>query len=137
MELRYSSMSDERLKDLDGTADELFIMARNGYIEDIEQLEAIRDILGNPVEGKEDKARLVSYMVERERNDQDPNVDTSLYNIGQMKMDFLDGISEIDELEIEDGLYLTIVPDRDDVLMSLSCYRDGEEGGGGNAFLYG
>lgn len=130
MELQYSAVSDPRLGDLEGTADQLFVYARNGYVEDVDSLEAIRDILSSPAEGKTDKAMRVGFMAERERNELNPDVDTSVYNIGQLKLDFSDNIGGVDGEEIADGLYLTLFPDRGNAVLSLQYFQGDEEGTG-------
>lgn len=105
--------------DLDGTAEELYVQARNGYIENPEALHRISEILS--AEGESDKAERVSYMEERE------NEDTSLYSVAQMKLDFMDGqYGGIDDVAIAEGLNLTVVSERDTVLVSLTRFEQEE-----------
>ncbi|MGN0414453.1 MAG: hypothetical protein ACI4FX_03050 [Agathobacter sp.] len=117
METRYF----EKKLDLDGTADELFIQARNGYISEPEALHRVAEIL--TLEGKSDKAERVGYMEEREKED------GSLYSVAGMKLDFMDGVSGgCDEVQIEEGLYLSVMfePCNQTVCVSLR-YIDGED----------
>ena len=44
-----------------------------------------------------------------------------LYSVAQMKLDFMDGISGIDDVAIEDGLNLSVMyePSNDNVIVSF------------------
>lgn len=109
--------------DLDGTAEELFTQARNGYIENPDALHRLAEILEQ--ENRAEEAERVRYMEEREREE-----DTSLYSVAQMKLDFMDGIGGIDDVSIEDGLNLSVMyePSNDSVVVSLSrMEQDGNE----------
>ncbi len=119
MELRYY----EPELDLDGTSDELYTQARNGYIENPDALHRIAEILGQ--EGKEELAERARYMEEREREE-----NAQAYSVAQMKLDFMDGVGGIDSVEIGDGLNLTVQyePRNDKVVVSLSrSWMDGNE----------
>lgn len=109
--------------DLDGTAEELFVQARNGYIENPDALHRLVEILEQ--ENRAEEAERVRYMEEREREE-----DTDLYSVAQMKLDFMDGIGGIDDVAIEDGLNLSVMyePSNDNVVVSLSrMEQDGNE----------
>lgn len=109
--------------DLDGTAEELFTQARNGYIENPDALHRLAEILEQ--ENRAEEAERVRYMEEREREE-----DTNLYSVAQMKLDFMDGIGGIDDVSIEDGLNLSVMyePSNDSVVVSLSrMEQDGNE----------
>jgi len=108
--------------DFDGTAEELYIQARNGYIENPDALHRLGEILTQ--EGKADEAERVGYMEERQRED------TSLYSVAQMKLDFMDGYGGIDDVAISDSANLTVAfePRDNNVLVSLSqTWQDGNE----------
>lgn len=109
--------------DLDGTAEELFVQARNGYIENPDALHRLAEILEQ--ENRAEEAERVRYMEEREREE-----DTDLYSVAQMKLDFMDGIGGINDVAIEDGLKLSVMyePSNDNVVVSLSrMEQDGNE----------
>lgn len=109
--------------DLDGTAEELFVQARNGYIENPDALHRLAEILEQ--ENRAEEAERVRYMEEREREE-----DTDFYSVAQMKLDFMDGIGGIDDVAIEDGLNLSVMyePSNDNVVVSLSrMEQDGNE----------
>lgn len=117
METRYY----EPNLDLDGTADELFIQARNGYISSPEALHRVAEFL--TLEDKTDKAERVRFMEEREKED------GSQYSVAGMKLDFMDGVNGgCDEVEIGDGLYLSVMfePSNQSVCVSLR-HIDGED----------
>jgi hypothetical protein len=100
---------------IDGTADELFIEARYGYVENPEALRRIAEILKQ--EGKDEEAERVGYMAEKE------NEDTSLYSVAQMKLDFMDGqYTGVDDVAISEGLNLSVIYETRDnaVIVSLS-----------------
>jgi len=108
--------------EIDGTADELFIQARNNYVEDPEALHRISEILDQ--EGKTEEAERVRYMEQREREDREP------YSVGQMKLDFMDGLhGGVDDVEISDGLRMTVTYEKrdDTVVISLDRMDSTEE----------
>lgn len=93
--------------DLDGTADELFVQARNGYIDDPVALDYLVEILNR--EGKAESAQYVGFIAERERED-----DPQSYSLAQMKIDAADGLFELaDDVSLrEDGsLKLSVAHD--------------------------
>ena len=125
METRYY----EPNLDLDGTADELFIQARNGYISSPEALHRVAEFL--TLEDKTDKAERVRFMEEREKED------GSQYSVAGMKLDFMDGVNGgCDEVQIEKGLYLSVMfePSNSMVCVSLR-HTDGEDNSVGSATL--
>ena len=72
---------------LNGTADELFVQARNGYIDSVEALGKLQEILSNTVENKSDKAFYVGVLKEiAETKGKEEQ------NFAQMKKDILDGV---------------------------------------------
>jgi len=111
----------EAALDLDGTADELYIQARNNYIENPDALHRLKEILTQ--EGKSEAAERVGYMEERERED------TSLFSIAQMKVDFMDNCGGIDEVAISDSVFLTVTfePRDNMVIVSLIQIQDDDE----------
>lgn len=114
--------------DLDGTADELFIQARNGYIDNPEALHRVAEIL--TLEGKTEKAERVRFMEEREKEDD------ALYSVAGMKLDFMDGLNGgCDEVQIQDGLYLTVMfePSNQTVCVSLRHIDDEDSSIGSTA----
>lgn len=139
-ENQYSSMSDPRLGDWNGTANELYNAA--GYESDHpERLDAIHDILLRESQLSTDeieKARLadraeeVRLMAAVVRADNDPEIDTSLYSVAQIQYDYHMGINVgLDDVEISDGLYLTTMLDRDSVVISVRDNTDPERPGTG------
>lgn len=68
--------------DFDGTAEELYNQVRRGYIENVEDLNRIEEILRG--ENKNDMADMVSYY------SAELNEDTTLYSFNRMKIDFAD-----------------------------------------------
>lgn len=109
--------------DLDGTADELFTQARNGYIEDPEALDKLTEILHG--EGKKKQAEAVGFMAEREREGEIP------YSVAQMKLDILlnDSIY-VDDVDLGYGtvLSLSYEPRDREVIIALTQFReDGDE----------
>lgn len=73
--------------DLDGTAEELYTQARNGYITDIGALHHIEHIL--KMEKNLHRAEQVRYMAEREQELlEDPDAE---FTLGQLKLDFVTG----------------------------------------------
>lgn len=93
--------------DLDGTADEIFIQARNGYIKSSEVLGRIQEIL--TAENKMEKVQYVGILKEIAEED-----GTESYSLGTMKKDCLDGMYEL----IGDA------PINDDGTLLLSVYND-------------
>lgn len=139
-ENQYSSMSDPRLGDWNGTANELYNAA--GYESDHpERLDAIHDILlreSQLATDENDKARLadraeeVRLMAAVVRADNDPEIDTSLYSVAQIQYDYHMGINVgLDDVEISDGLYLSTMLDRDSVVISVRDNTDPERPGTG------
>lgn len=103
--------------DLDGTADELFTQARNGYIESPEALAKLQEILSNPVENKTEQAFYVGVLKEiAEDKGEEP------YVFAQMKKDILDGVHP-EEVSLRDGLTLEVLRDgNDSVVIDLRDY---------------
>lgn len=111
--------------DLDGTAEEFYIQARNNYIENPDILHRISEILSQ--EGRMEEAERVSFMEERERE-----LNTELYSVAQMKLDFMDGNmgGGVDDIEIGEGHNLTVQfePHDSTVIVALrSEWQDGDE----------
>ena len=102
--------------DLEGTADTLFIQARNGYIEDPKALAKIQEILSSPAENKQDKAFYVGVLKEIEEDDH-----SEPYVFAQYKKDVLDECGS-EEVNIRDDLVLGIMRDRGQVLVCLNEY---------------
>ena len=103
--------------DLDGTADELFVQARNGYIESPEALAQVQEILSNPAEKKTEQAFYVGILKEiaEDKGDQP-------YVFAQMKKDILDGVHP-EEVSLRDGLTLEVLRDgNDSVVIDLRDY---------------
>lgn len=103
--------------DLNGTAEELFIQARNGYIEDPAALAQLQEILSNPVEQKADQAFYVGILKEiAEDKGEQP------YVFAQIKKDILDGVHP-GEVSLRDGLTLVVLRDgNDSVVIDLRDY---------------
>lgn len=103
---------DEAL-DLNGTAEELFTQAKNGYIESPEALAKVQEILSNPVENRAADAFYVGVLKEiAEDNGEQP------YVFAQMKLDILDGMNP-EEVTLREGLTLEVQLERDNVLIAL------------------
>lgn len=141
-ENQYGAMADPRLGEEYRTAEDWYIQARNGHIENPDTLDVIHDILLREAELSQDEAvkaerqeqaERVGFMAARERAEADPEIDTSLYNVEQMKIDFMDGIGGIDGAEITDGVYLSATVDRGQVLISIQDLSDPEQGDGSGA----
>lgn len=101
--------------DLDGTADEIFIQARNGYIKSSEVLGRIQEIL--TAENKMEKVQYVGILKEIAEED-----GTESYSLGTMKKDCLDGMYElIGNAPINDDgtLLLSVYNDRNTIIVSL------------------
>jgi len=107
--------------DFNNTADELYIQARNNYIENPDALHRLKEILTQ--EGKSEAAERVGYMEEREKED------TSLFSVAQMKVDFMDNCGGIDEVAISDSVFLTVTfePRDNMVIVSLIQIQDDDE----------
>lgn len=100
--------------DLDGTADELFTQARNGYIESPEALAKLQEILSNPVENKTEQAAYVGVLKEIAESEGEE------YQVfAQMKKDILDGVQP-EETSLRDGLSLEVRQEQDNVLIALT-----------------
>ena len=141
---QYGRMYDERLGEEYHTADDWFVQARNGYIDAPVVLDAIKDLLNGEADRSDDEAfkamrreqaERVGYMAARERAEVAPEIDTSHYNVEQMKLDFMDGIGGIDEAEIADGVYLSATFERQNgvVLISIRDCSDPDRGDGTGA----
>jgi len=111
----------EPIFDFNNTADELYIQARNNYIENPDALHRLKEILTQ--EGKSEAAERVGYMEEREKED------TSLFSVAQMKVDFMDNCGGIDEVAISDSVFLTVTfePRDNMVIVSLIQIQDDDE----------
>lgn len=102
---------------LDGTADDLFIQARNGYITDPDALREIQNILC--MEKAFKKAEYVGYLADQIEEEQ--SFDCSRYSLNQLKIDFLNKTGGLDSVTLEDGTSLYISSDfQSDVIISLS-----------------
>ena len=103
--------------DLDGTADELFVQARNGYIEDPAALAQLQEILSNPVEQKTEQAFYVGVLKEiaEDKGDQP-------YVFAQMKKDILDGVQP-EEVSLRAGvpMELEVRREAENVLIALTA----------------
>lgn len=113
--------------DLDGTADELFAQARNGYIESPEALAKVQEILSNPVENKTEQAFYVGVL--REIAESEGN-EYQVY--AQMKKDILDDVQP-EEVTLRDGLTLEVRKEQDNVLVALSENSTEREATGASA----
>lgn len=100
--------------DLNGTADELFVQARNGYIESPEALAKVQEILSNPDEQKTEQAFYVGVLREIAENEGN---DYQVY--AQMKKDILDDVQP-EEVALRDGLTLEVRKEQDNVLIALT-----------------
>ncbi len=108
--------------DIDNTADELFVQARNGYYDDNPAaLDYIRNILN--AEHKDDKAKLVDYM----RSAVDEKDDS--FSVSQMKLDMINGcgIEEVDVGTADNAIMMNITYDDESVAISL--LTDTQSGG--------
>lgn len=114
--------------DLDGTADELFIQARNGYIESPEALAKLQEILSNPVEDKAEQAFYVGVLKEIAESEGAEN-----QVFAQIKKDILDGVPS-EETTLREGLTVEVRRERDKVLIILSEYSTDREATGAAAF---
>lgn len=133
METRYY----EPELDLDGTAEELFIQARNNYIDNPEALAKISEILSTEADLAEKKgldaterrtqATLVNFMKEREEEVEKD------FSVSHMKIDFMNGGcgGGLDEyaLNEERNLFLSIMfePSDNFVIVSLRTIKDEDE----------
>jgi 5'(3')-deoxyribonucleotidase len=106
---------DEAL-DIDGTAEELFTQVRNGYITNPDALRRIHEILTNPAENRNEEARYVETVLQREEANT-----PELAAYAQIKKDFLDGVNP-DELTLRDGLTLMASREENNILLALQEY---------------
>lgn len=104
--------------DLNGTAEELFIQARNGYIDSIDALGKLQEILSNPVENKLGKAKYVGILKEIAET-----VGKEEQVFAQMKKDILDGVNP-EEVVLREGLTLEVFKYRNDIVMSIQEITD-------------
>ncbi len=103
----------DEVLDLNGTAEELFTQAKNGYIESPEALAKVQEILSNPVENRKEDAFYVGVLKEiAEDKGEEP------YVFGQIKRDILDGVSP-EEVNLRDGLTLEVQEEQGNVLVAL------------------
>ena len=108
---------------LNGTAQDLWLEARNGYVEDYNALNGIAYILHQ--EGMELEARNVEFIAERAlENSNAP------YSLAQMKIDALGGVYQlVDDVRLdEDGpndLRLSVFQENGQVIVSLREYAEG------------
>ena len=99
--------------DFNDTADQLFVQARNGYIESAPALQKLEEILRSPWEGKTDKANYVHVLLEYAEDDgKDPWI------LARFKKDILDGCGSEDVM-IGDTYTLSVVNDRGHVIASV------------------
>lgn len=98
--------------DIDGSADELFIQARNGYISNIDALRKIEEILRG--ENKYEQAEYVGILREIEEFSQSGKNPM----FPQFKKDILDGCGS-EEVRLRDGLSLNVLNDRGEIAISL------------------
>lgn len=116
---------------LNGTAQDLWLEARNGYVEDYNALNGIAYILHQ--EGMELEARNVEFIAERAlENSNAP------YSLAQMKIDALGGVYQlVDDVRLnEDGpndLRLSVFQENGQVIVSLREFaEDGAVSEGAN-----
>lgn len=98
--------------DIDGSADTLFIQARNGYISNIDALRRIEEILRG--ENKYEQAEYVGILREIEEFSQSGKNPM----FPQFKKDILDGCGS-EEIRLRDGLSLNVLNDRGEIVISL------------------
>ncbi len=131
MRLEYSRMYDKRLGDLSGTAEELFNDVSSGYVEDIDQLEAICDIFNNKKSEDYDpeKALYISFYIDEWYAEYNGNFDSEIYNIGELKRDAYNGVYKLaDEIPLEDYDYsLTIVSERGNIIINITDFSKDED----------
>ena len=118
--------------DLEGTAEELFIQARNNYIEDPKALEKIIEILKQ--ENMTDKAEYVGFIKEAIEAPEHP------VKIGQVKRDYADykgtkGSETITWFEKNDcKTDVSCIFESEDVIVSLEAFIEGERSTGSASF---
>ncbi|BAL01902.1 hypothetical protein OBV_p-00470 (plasmid) [Oscillibacter valericigenes Sjm18-20] len=108
---------------IDGTAEELFLQARNGYMNNPQALDRLKEILD--AENRIDEAQRVGFMADREREAGDFS-----YSVAAMKLDALDGIYELaDGVKIRDdgSLRLSVTHENGQIAIFLAAYGDGDE----------
>lgn len=113
--------------DLDGTAEELFIHARNGYIESPEALAKLQEILSNSVENKTEEAFYVGVLKEIVETE-----GTEYHPYAVAKKDILDDVNPEDISE-RDGLTVEIRKEQDNVLIAVSEFTEEREATGATA----
>lgn len=110
--------------DLDGTAEELFIQARNGYIESPEALAKLQEILSSAVENKTEEAFYVGVLKEIAETE-----GTEYQPYAVAKKDILDDVNPEDISE-RDGLTVEIRKEQDNVLIAVSEFTEEREATG-------
>lgn len=113
--------------DLDGTAEELFIQARNGYIESPEALAKLQEILSSAVENKTEEAFYVGVLKEIAETE-----GTEYHPYAVAKKDILDDVNPEDISE-KDGLTVEIRKEQDNVLIAVSEFTEEREATGATA----
>lgn len=113
--------------DLDGTAEELFIQARNGYIESPEALAKLQEILSSAVENKTEEAFYVGVLKEIAETE-----GTEYHPYAVAKKDILDDVNPEDISE-RDGLTVEIRKEQDNVLIAISEFTEEREATGATA----
>lgn len=113
--------------DLDGTAEELFIQARNGYIESPEALAKLQEILSSAVENKTEEAFYVGVLKEIAETE-----GTEYHPYAVAKKDILDDVNPEDISE-RDGLTVEIRKEQDNVLIAVSEFTEEREATGATA----
>lgn len=113
--------------DLDGTAEELFIQARNGYIESPEALAKLQEILSSVVENKTEEAFYVGVLKEIAETE-----GTEYHPYAVAKKDILDDVNPEDISE-RDGLTVEIRKEQDNVLIAVSEFTEEREATGATA----
>lgn len=113
--------------DLDGTAEELFIQARNGYIESPEALAKLQEILSNAVENKTEEAFYVGVLKEIAETE-----GTEYHPYAVAKKDILDDVNPEDISE-RDGLTVEIRKEQDNILIAVSEFTEEREATGATA----
>lgn len=113
--------------DLDGTAEELFIQARNGYIESPEALAKLQEILSSAVENKTEEAFYVGVLKEIAETE-----GTEYHPYAVAKKDILDDVNPEDICE-RDGLTVEIRKEQDNVLIAVSEFTEEREATGATA----
>lgn len=113
--------------DLDGTAEELFIQARNGYIESPEALAKLQEILSSAVENKTEEAFYVGVLKEIAETE-----GTEYHPYAVAKKDILDDVNPEDISE-RDGLTVEIKKEQDNVLIAVSEFTEEREATGATA----